>query len=192
MDLTGLPTFTFASVRFTSGDREATITGRLSGLSGVRNLGGTLYRPDGRSIVGNVEAPIRLEEDVELVTPDVDRLDDLSRGNAYPWIDYAWNAYHADLILYGEWSPRTFVASPAERFKVGNVLGWQPLGMKLPAGAVSLGLSEGAWDHEHCLICNAHIGARGDASAYSDVDDHWLCKECYAEYVIARDISFLL
>lgn len=192
MDLTGFPAFTVTAIHLTEGDPDATIVGRLSSLDGVQNLGGTLYRPSGRSIIGAVNAPIRALENFDFVTPDVERLDDLSRGQTLPWVDYAWNAYHVDLVLYGEWFPREFIATPAERFKVGNVTGWQPLGMSLPEGAVSLGINEGAWDHEHCLICNTHIGAGGDFHAYSAAADHWVCRSCNAKYVVPRDISFLL
>jgi hypothetical protein len=43
------------------------------------------------------------------------------------------------------------------------------------------GLVTGAWDHEHCEFCDEHI-VPGDV-AYVDFGDHWVCKECYAQFV---------
>jgi hypothetical protein len=53
-----------------------------------------------------------------------------------------------------------------------------------PARLVTLG-----WDHEHCELCNAHI----DIGMYGfcDPEDRWMCENCYARYVLRRDLAFV-
>jgi hypothetical protein len=60
----------------------------------------------------------------------------------------------------------------------------------LPEGAVDLGVRDGAWDHEHCELCNAHIGAAGSPVGYVDPDNRWLCTTCYETYAALHDVSF--
>jgi hypothetical protein len=50
----------------------------------------------------------------------------------------------------------------------------------------------GGWDHEHCDICWAKIGAGGDPEGYSTPDDHWVCVRCYEQHIACRDLSFVL
>lgn len=47
----------------------------------------------------------------------------------------------------------------------------------------------GAWDHEHCGLCNIHIDA-GDIG-YSNPDENWLCEKCYERYAVPRDLAFI-
>jgi hypothetical protein len=45
------------------------------------------------------------------------------------------------------------------------------------------------WDHEHCELCNAHIDI--GMFGYCDPDDRWMCENCYARYVVRRDLAFV-
>ena len=189
MDLSGLPQFTI-DARLQS-ECGVVLTGHFSHLRGVRNDGGWLYRTDASAIVGTLaRVPTVPEESVEFRSPDDDMAAGLAPGETYPWIDIYWQAYHVTMILAGRWEPRRFAAQAAHYFRQGGVVGWQPLGGKLPDGAEDLGVREGAWDHEHCELCNAHIGGPGDPDGYVDPDEHWLCQACYDRYAVPRDVSF--
>ena len=95
------------------------------------------------------------------------------------------------MILAGRWEPRTFSAAPAQYFRLGGATGWQPVGEALPHGAEDLGVRDGGWDHEHCELCNAHIGGTSDPHGYVDPEEHWLCPPCYQRYAVARDLAFV-
>ncbi len=191
MELSGLPQSTLAGVRHEPSTGEAFITGRFSHLHGVRNDGGYLYRRPGPSIVGRlVRVPTEDSETAEFRTPDLEFAPELQPGLVYPWIDHYWQPYHIDMILAGQWEPRTFVSTPAHCFRLGDVTGWQPVGGPLPEGAKDLGVREGGWDHEHCELCQASIRPTGEPTAFADPEDRWLCTACYERYAVPRDVSF--
>jgi hypothetical protein len=189
MDLSGLPQFTVDARR--QGEDGVVLTGHFSHLRGVRNDGGWLYRTDAPAIVGSLSrVPAAPGEPVEFRSPDDDMAAGLAAGETYPWVDHYWQAYHVTMILAGRWEPRRFVAEAAHYFRQGGVVGWQPVGGAIPEGAEDLGVREGAWDHEHCELCNAHIGGPGDPDGYVDPDERWLCRACYERYAVPRDVSF--
>ena len=134
--------------------------------------------------------PASTAETVEFATPDARLAPELAPGVSYPWVDGYWQAYHVAMILNGQWQARLFSPAPARYFRQDGVTGWQPEGAPLPEGAEDLGVREGAWDHEHCELCNARIGASGDPHGYVDAEDHWLCTDCYRRYAVPRDVSF--
>jgi len=45
------------------------------------------------------------------------------------------------------------------------------------------------WDHEHCELCSAHIDI--GMFGYCDPEDRWMCENCYARYVLSRDLAFV-
>lgn len=47
------------------------------------------------------------------------------------------------------------------------------------------------WDHEHCLICNAHIDP-GDRFYRHQSTNEFLCSACYGKYAATGDLSFLV
>jgi hypothetical protein len=53
-----------------------------------------------------------------------------------------------------------------------------------------LGVRAGAWDHEHCELCGATVGAGGTPEGYVDAADHWLCPACFERYAARQDVSF--
>ena len=50
-------------------------------------------------------------------------------------------------------------------------------------------LIPGAWDHEHCELCNEHIDA--GMFGYCDLGEHWMCENCYERYVTRHDLAFV-
>ncbi len=193
MDVAGLPQFTVLEVRAPRADGDTEIVGRLSHLRGVRNDAGLLYRPGGPSIVGDLGAvPRDTAAPVVFTTPDAGLAPELTPGAVYPWLDGYWQAYHLDMILASPdcWQRRVFAASPAQYFRQAGVTGWQPVGGPLPDGAEDLGVRAGAWDHEHCELCEAHIGAGGTSEGYVDPGNRWLCPACFERYAACGDVSF--
>ena len=192
MDLSSLPQFTIEEMRVTAGDPEISLLGHLSHLRGVRNETAWLYRSAGPSLIGTVvRIPTAVEAIVEYRTTDRALAPELRVGAVYPWIDGYWQAHHVAMILAGLWEPRSFTAAPARYFRLAGVTGWQPVDVPLLEGAEDLGIREGGWDHEHCELCQTHIGGAGDPNGYVDPEDHWLCRGCYDRYAIARDVSFV-
>ena len=45
------------------------------------------------------------------------------------------------------------------------------------------------WDHEHCELCNSHIDI--GMFGYCDEYERWVCENCYARYVVQRDLAFV-
>lgn len=193
MDLSALPHFIVEKVLPASGNGDQVVVGRFSHLRGVRNDGGWLYRRPGPSIVGGLShVPPDAGEAVEFRTADLELAPELRPGVSYPWVDQYWQAYHVDMVLAGRWEPRTFAAMAARYFRLDGATGWQPADARLPKGAEDLGVRAGAWDHEHCELCRARIGAGGSPHGFVDPEEHWLCASCHPRYAIPRDLSFLV
>ena len=193
MDLSGLPQFTVVEIHPGPAEGETVLIGRFSHLRGVRNERGWLYRPGAVSIVGDLSAvPTAPGGTAAFATPDAGLAPELRVGAVFPWLDGYWQPYHLDMVLAPpeRWARRTFIAEPARYFRLGGLTGWQPADAPLPDGAVDLGVRAGAWDHEHCELCNAHIGSAGEADGYTDPDGYWLCVGCYDRYAARRDVSF--
>jgi hypothetical protein len=194
MELRDLPQFTVLEVRAPHPNGSTDVVGCFSHLRGVHAEDGWLYRRGGPSMVGGLDAlPREAGTLVVFTTPDAALAPELAPGAVYPWVGGYWQAYHLDMILAGpaHWQRRTFAAAPAQYFRLAGVTGWQPLGGPLPQGAEDLGVRAGAWDHEHCELCRAHIGAGGAPEGYVSADDRWLCPTCYARYAATRDVSFV-
>jgi hypothetical protein len=193
MELDVLPQFTVVEVRPAHADGIVDVVGRFSHLRGVHNIGGYLYRQNGPSIVGEFDALPHVPG-VALVfrTPDATLAPELVPSAVYPWVDQYWRPAHVAMILAGplSWERRRFTAVPAHYFRQAGVVGWQLVGTPLPDGAEDLGVREGAWDHEHCELCRAHVGGSGAAVGYANADDDWLCERCFDQYASRRDVSF--
>jgi hypothetical protein len=193
MDLSDLPQFTVTAVRPQGPDGNTEVVGQLSHLRGVHNDAGYLYRSVAPSIVGVFDAVPR-ESNVPLVfiTFDAHLAPELAPGTVYAWLDIYWQPYHLDMILAGpeHWQRRTFTATPAHYFRQAGVRGWQPAGGPLPEDAEDLGIRAGAWDHEHCELCRATIGANGAPEGYVNAQNYWLCESCFDLYAVQRDVSF--
>jgi hypothetical protein len=193
MDLSDLPQFTVIAVRPRRADGNTEVVGQLSHLRGVHNDAGYLYRSVAPSIVGVFDAvPRHSGVPLVFITPDAHLAPELVPSSVYAWLDIYWQPYHLDMILAGpeHWQRRTFIASPAHYFRLAGVRGWQPAGRSLPEGAEDLGVRTGAWDHEHCELCRASIGAGEAPEGYVNAQDYWVCQSCFDTYAARRDISF--
>ena len=192
MNLSDLPQFTIATIRRGSDNGDAVLIGRLSHLTGVRDTTAWLFRSATGSLIGTIDrVPVSADETIAFETQDLALAPELCVGATYPWIDGTWQAYQVAMILRGQWTKRTFTSEPARYFRFAGTIGWQPLDLPLFEGAEDLGIREGAWDHEHCDLCNARIGKSGVSDGFVDPDDHWLCPECYGRYAVHQDVSFV-
>ena len=64
-----------------------------------------------------------------------------------------------------------------------------------PSGRTTLpppgddGVIKAGWSHVHCELCESHIDA--GRFGYVDLGKHWICEQCYSDYVVSHDLSFL-
>jgi hypothetical protein len=193
MHLSQLPQFTVTDRRQGETANQTLILGAFSTREGVRDNRGWLYRGEQGSIIADLVGDRRDEDDVVMLSVFTEDLaPDVQRGAVFPWLDSYWQPYQLAMVLASveRWERRRFLATPARYFKLQGATGWQPVEAPLPSGAVDLGVREGAWDHEHCEICGASIGAAGEAEGFVDPDNRWLCVACYARYALHHDVSF--
>ena len=193
MDLQDLPQVTVLE-RHDGPGETVRLVGHLSHLRGIHSTSGVLYISGPGSVHGDLEVPdapggLATVRAVAWSVPA-----DLGPGTVLPWLDAYWEPHQVERILDREhrWERRTFAAEPAHYFELGGVRGWQKAGDPLPEGARDLGIREAGWDHEHCDLCRAHIGAGGVPEGYVDPQEYWLCPECYARYAAPHDIAFAL
>jgi hypothetical protein len=195
MVLSDLPQFAIAEVLDGPTPGENVLLGRFSHLRGVRNKRGWLYRNGERSVVGDLlRVPVSQDEQASFLTPDAVLVPELGPGSTYPWLDGYWEPRHVAMVLAPEesWSRQSFAATSARYFRLDGVTGWQPVEAPLRQDAEDLGVREGAWDHEHCELCNATIGAGGAAEGLVNPDNYWLCVGCHERYALPHDLSFAL
>jgi hypothetical protein len=125
------------------------------------------------------------------ISPE-DMRDTIRPGSALHWLDPYWREYHVTMILEGQWKRIDFIAEDAIHFEKGGKRGWAPLGATIPDGFVQTHIEKGGWDHEHCEICNSHIGSEGSAVGYKDENNRWLCPECHDKWAAPRSLGFLI
>ncbi len=53
-----------------------------------------------------------------------------------------------------------------------------------PFSSQAAEIRKGGWDHEHCLGCQAKIGAgaEGCSEAYVNRHEEWICPQCYQDF----------
>lgn len=121
-----------------------------------------------------------------------DMHDTIKPGSSLHWLDPYWREYHVTMILEGKWTNLVFKAQDAIHFSKGSKRGWAPLGAKIPKGCMPTHIEKDGWDHEHCEICNSHIGSNGSSIGYKDEDNHWLCPLCYEKWAATKSLGFLI
>lgn len=190
MKLRDLAQFSVESVRDAATNPR--LVGHLSHMRGVREGRSWLYAGDD-SVIGDLEQLDPATGAAVFWAPYWTAESPAQPGTSLPWVDAYWQAYHVSMIIdqTNSWRRAEFVAEDAQAFVLDGHRGWQKLGQELLDGAVARGVVPGGWDHEHCELCRAHIGAGGAAFGYVDVEDRWLCEACYRRYAEPHDLSFL-
>lgn len=190
MELRDLAQFEIEGVRDSATDIR--LVGRLSHLRGVQEGGSWLYAGDD-SVIGDLEELDPATGAAVFWAPYWTPESPAQPGAVLPWLDAYWQAYHVSMIVdpTNAWRREAFVASDAQYFELDGHRGWQKFGEAFLEGAAPREVVRGGWDHEHCELCRAHIGASGAPTGYVDLEDRWLCEACYHRYAASRDLSFL-
>ncbi|HKF45816.1 MAG TPA: hypothetical protein VKB38_00565 [Terracidiphilus sp.] len=153
-----------------------------------------LLGPNRNCLYGDWVAPPGSGHKVQFETGN--EPNDVFTGTQLP---YAGNLYARAAILVGDgpeaWQELIFESSDAvaTRFVDEDGKAWRQLteskeGRPLEPEAEIL---PDAWDHEHCLICNAHIDP-DDRFYRHQYENEFLCVACYERYLVTGDLSFLI
>jgi hypothetical protein len=182
----------FQVLQITNAD-DPELVGVFTHLKGVRAGRSWLYAGDADSLIGDLVEVDEATRRARFTAPFWSRSSPIQVGSVVPWLDGYWQAYHLTMILDPEaaWRRTEFTASPAQHFRQGDVHGWTKAGHKLPDDAVPTSVDELGWDHEHCELCQLKIGRGGDAHAYVDGNERWLCERCYQDYAEPRSLGFV-
>jgi len=196
MKLTDLPEFAVGEIRGT--DYSLVLHGRLSRPELVRLGACWLRMPDGFPFYATLTELDLTTGHATLESSDELR-PQLVPGASMPFVDGYWGSNEVNTILDQghNWTPVIFAATDAyERSGPDPSFGsqrvapdgrsWRPAaGEPLPGEQ----LVEGAWNHEHCLICFTSIEA-GHA-AFVDDRGYWCCTDCYAQHVVPGSLGFM-
>jgi hypothetical protein len=190
--LDDLPAFRVMSI--SSSDTEPKLVGIFTHLTAVREGCSWLYAGNEFSLIGEL---VGLEPSTKLATfvaPFWSRESPIQTGSLVPWLWGYWQAYHITMIVAPDatWHPIEFAAQDAQHFLLGGAHGWRKVGDGLPEGAVATHVQPAGWDHEHCELCFQIIGNKGDVFGYVDLENHWLCSECFQRYAEPRDLDFAM
>jgi hypothetical protein len=181
--LSDLPQFSVVSRQ--RAERGLVLRGRFNHLDTVREGRSWLYVSGDHSLIGDLEGLDPETREAVFITPD-ELPEDMS---ILPWLDGWWQAYQIALILDPDhiWHRVVFKATDAF---ASRKPGWVNL---RPAVGEDPGRGEqrvpAAWDHEHCMLCDAHIDPGGEG--YVDDAQNWLCPACHDAYAKPHDLSFV-
>jgi hypothetical protein len=187
VQLPDLPQFTILGTRLVDGGWV--LDGEFSQLETVREGRSWLYVSRQDSLIGDLEALDPASRKARFNTMDPAAPPGWIHGATLPWLDGCWQAYHVTLVLdeAHSWERVKFVARDALQ---GRMPGWRVLREATDAvpepGEI---LIPGAWDHEHCMLCEEHIDP--GHTAYTDRENNWLCARCYVAYAEPHDLSFV-
>ena len=171
MQLADVPQFTVRAVALV--DDEWVLEGDFNHLNTVHEGRSWLYVSRTDSLIGDLERLDPASRCARFNTKDRTALPPWVIWHTFPWLDGYWDARDVALILDSEhtWQPVVFQASDAlER----RVPGWRALRSavnRVPEADETL--VPGGWDHEHCMLCNAHIDPC--TTAYVEGEGNWLC-----------------
>jgi hypothetical protein len=100
-------------------------------------------------------------------------------GATYPFMGGYWGE-RAHLVYDSsrEWQRVEFVPRDAIRY--------------YPDGETEV--VEGGWNHEHCAICSQKISPYelDNEYGYQDQDDSWVCQACYEQYIMPKNLDFII
>jgi hypothetical protein len=185
MTIAQLPTFNVHRVEvgsaFGSFDRELWM--------GERYLGDLLIA-DSRFVRGRFESVDLPHMTATFVPTMASELSLLKSGETYRRFDGYWGE-RAALVLDRNrlWDQRTFKPVDAVAFqRPGGTLFANVKNQDTTEGGT---LIKGGWDHEHCEICTKKISPKTDPIAMVSEPDHWICQECYQNYVVSGSLAFI-
>jgi hypothetical protein len=177
VSLADLPAFRVASIDDVSPD--PLLIGEFTHLTSVREGRSWLYAGNEFSLIGDVVELNPQTRHATFVAPFWSRGSPIQVGSLVPWVGGYWQAYHVTMIIdpSAAWRRVEFAASAAQHFFLGDAHGWGKVGVDLPEGARATHIEPGGWDHEHCELCDKHIGKNGESLGYVDMEEHWLCRQ---------------
>jgi hypothetical protein len=185
MTIEQLPTFNVHRVEggsaFGSFDRELWM--------GERYLGDLLIA-DSRFVCGRFVSVDVPRMTATFVPTMASELTLLKSGETYRRFDGYWGE-RAALVLdrHRCWNQRTFEPVDAVAFqRPGGTLVGNATNQNMPEGGT---LIRGGWDHEHCEICSKTISPKTDPIAMVSEPDHWICQECYENFVVPGSLAFI-
>ncbi len=207
MNLASLPRFTISKVLRLRPDQDGYVDFEVSGtVSDVRALEvGSRYW---LYVSGGDYSPIVdvLSLDQKESTATLDGLafpgsPKILIGDSYPIITAYWNAniYAAILDDRRIWTKTPVTPTGSfETMVPGYVARSTPsrpgLTRYYPTAEAPVDKTarvvDGGWDHEHCGICNEHIGA-DDPAGFVDPDGLWLCDKCFGAFAEPHDLRFI-
>lgn len=118
----------------------------------------------------------------------------LAVGMKLPWIDGFWKAADIEMVIDPAWPWRELRFELRDAWRItddveGAMVCPAPAGVRpVPSGAEVI---PKGWDHEHCHFCWEKVGVGGLATGFVDDAGTWLCKSCYAHFVVTHDLSFM-
>ena len=169
------------------------LIGKFNHLRSVREGRSWLYAGNEHSLIGDLVSLEPASKQAAFIAPFWEpTTSPVQVGSVVPWLDGYWQAYHITMIVGAnvKWRRVEFAASDAQHFKLGTAHGWAKVGQGLPEGAQPTHIQPAGWDHEHCELCNAHIGKGGDPFGHIDAENHWLCEKCYRRYAEPQSLAF--
>jgi hypothetical protein len=157
---------------------------------GERHLG-YLITSGERFVLGRFVA-VDLNHKIAAFIPHaIQDLSDIRVDNTYRRIDGYWGERAALVLDRGHvWLRRTFEPTDAIRFKIesGNALCKTSKDTDFQNG----NLIKGGWDHEHCEICSQKICQNVNPIGMFSEPDHWVCGDCYTQYIALRSLDFIM
>jgi hypothetical protein len=186
VQLADFPQFSISDLRMLNG--VWVLDGDFNHLDTVREGRSWLYVSRADSLIGDLEALDRQTRQARFNTMDPEPPARELIGAVLPWLDGWWQAFHVSLILdtAHPWHEVTFAARDALQSRMP---GYRVLRERAGEPTPDEEIVPGAWDHEHCMLCNAHIDP--GHVAYTDPEMNWLCAACYGAYAKTHDLSFV-
>ncbi len=168
------------------------VCARTSKSPNLTMLGGLIVPPDAVVVVRMLRYR-RIFRTVIFAVAEGGTAAELKAGEEYTYVS-AHELRSVETVLSPALAWRETVFQPAD----GVEMSWGEYrtmrrvteNLNLEALPLEAKIVKGAWDHEHCVICNTCIcDIHGPEAAVSNKND-WVCKKCYAEYVVSKNIDF--
>lgn len=220
-----LPQFRIEAIN--RGADTALVTGTFSRVDGVAiDARGWLFVSESQSSIADV---VTLHGQLAgLDVPHWSMTDHVHVGATLPWLDARWQARDVAFLLdeTKKWQRVKYEAVVfAKRVLRCGQCGWtgdpetqlqlcpkcsndleevdifgnREAAFPLDPDARFIKTQSGAWDHDHCLICDAAIGRDVlwgyRESSFADSPNSvglWVCERCFDRYLRASDFTFLV